>query len=188
MAAVGYNGSSDDLPNGTDFNEFEGLGGNDVITGNGNTRISYISAPSGVTVDLTTHTATGDPTAVGTDTFTGVNRVRGSNFDDRITGDSNNNTFDGRGGNDTFVFKPLFGNDTITDFQPGQDTIEIDQTIFSNFADLQIIWDRPAPIRSSPTRTTIRLLCSMSRRATCTQVIFTSSDCCAGRIRTNAIV
>ena len=137
VAAVGYNGSSDDLPNGTDFNEFEGLGGNDVITGNGNTRISYISAPSGVTVDLSTHTATGDPTAVGIDTFTGVNRVRGSNFDDRITGDSNNNTFDGRGGNDTFVFKPLFGNDTITDFQPGQDTIEIDQTIFSNFADLQ---------------------------------------------------
>ena len=26
------------------FNEFEGFGGNDTITGNGNTRIAYINA------------------------------------------------------------------------------------------------------------------------------------------------
>ena len=68
--------------NGT-FNEFEGLGGNDTITGNGNTRISYVSATGGVTVDLAAGTATGDA-SVGTDTFTGVSQVRGSQFADTL--------------------------------------------------------------------------------------------------------
>ena len=38
--------------NGGNFNEFEGMGGNDTITGNGNTRISFANATAGVTVDL----------------------------------------------------------------------------------------------------------------------------------------
>ena len=38
--------------NGTS-NEFEGRGGNDTITGNGNTRISYLHATAGVTVTFT---------------------------------------------------------------------------------------------------------------------------------------
>ena len=42
--------------NGAAFNEFEGLGGNDTITGNGNTRISFINAADGVTVDLASPT------------------------------------------------------------------------------------------------------------------------------------
>ena len=52
--------------NGT-FNEFEGMGGNDTITGNGNTRIAFYNATGGVTVDLAAGTATGDG-SVGTDT------------------------------------------------------------------------------------------------------------------------
>jgi hypothetical protein len=31
-----------------------------------------------------------------------------------------------------FVFKPNFGNDSIVNFQPGQDYIEIDHTIFAD--------------------------------------------------------
>src|SRR5207247_110933 len=99
--------------NGT-FNQFEGLAGNDSITGNGNTRIAYFNAAAGVTVTFgltswtstssgASGTATGD-SSVGTDTFTGVNSVAGSAFDDTITGSNNpNNTteeFAGRGGND----------------------------------------------------------------------------------------
>ena len=71
------------------FNEFEGMGGNDTITGNGNTRISYLSAAAGVTVTFSGSgsgtaqgTASGDIAGVGIDTFTGVNAVRGSNFAD----------------------------------------------------------------------------------------------------------
>ena len=89
------------------MNEFEGLGGDDFITGNGNTRVSYVDATSGVTVTFTAFgvgTATGDA-SVGTDHFLGgVTRVRGSNFADHFTGSNNgpntNEIFEGRGGND----------------------------------------------------------------------------------------
>ena len=78
-------GSAGTLSNGAAFNEFEGMGGNDSITGNGNTRISYINATEGVTVDLASPTvpgstgiahgtAPGDVAGIGTDTiFGGVN-------------------------------------------------------------------------------------------------------------------
>ena len=138
--ATGYNGASTDvLPNGPHFNEFEGLGGNDVITGNGvtglgATRISYVSATAGVTVDLAAGIASGDA-SVGTDTITGgVNRVRGSNFNDTLSGDANDNILEGQNGNDilngrggndiltggansdTFVYTDNGGADIVTDF------------------------------------------------------------------------
>jgi len=93
------------------FNDFEGMGGNDVIVGNGGTRITFTSATGGVTVDLAAGIASGDA-SVGTDTFTGVGRVRGSNFDDTILGDSANNNLDGQGGND--VLDGRGGNDFLT--------------------------------------------------------------------------
>ena len=131
-ASTGVNGS------GFALNEFEGRGGNDTITGNGNTRIAFYNATAGVTVDLlagTSHgTDAGDVAGVGTDTITGdVNRVRGSEFDDTIIGNNSRNILDGRGGDDmltgnggpdTFVYST--GNDTITDFDQGQgDTIDL---------------------------------------------------------------
>ena len=87
------------------LNEFEGLGGIDTITGNGNTRISYLQATAGVTVLFSaagTGTAAGDA-SVGTDNFTGVNRVRGSNFVDNFTGSSGNEIFEGRGADDSIT-------------------------------------------------------------------------------------
>jgi Ca2+-binding RTX toxin-like protein len=91
------------------FNEFEGRGGNDVITGNGNTRISYAGALAGVTVNMAAQTAqgtaAGDAANVGVDTFTGVNGVRGSDFADVITaaGTGGEFIFEGRGGDDTLT-------------------------------------------------------------------------------------
>ena len=87
------------------FNQFEGMGGNDTIIGNGNTRIVFGSANSGVTVNLATGTSSGtlanDVAKVGTDSFTGVNSVIGSGFDDIITGNSASNILNGGSGNDT---------------------------------------------------------------------------------------
>ena len=130
------------------FNEFEGVGGNDNVTGNGNTRIAFYSASEGVTVDLTagnSHgTVAGDTAGVGTDSFTGVNAVRGSGFADLISGSAGNDTLDGQGGNDTiqgkggadtllggggadrFVFgavsdSTVASSDTISDFVQGAD-------------------------------------------------------------------
>jgi VCBS repeat-containing protein len=111
--ATGFTGT----PSFGTFNLFEGLGGNDTITGNGNTRIAYSQAAAGVTVDLsagTAHgTAAGNGANVGTDTITGgVNSVQGSNFADVITGGSGNETFFGGGGSD--AINGGGGNDTIT--------------------------------------------------------------------------
>lgn len=41
-------------------------------------------------------------------------------------------TMTGGGQGDTFVFGPAFGRDTIQDFQPGHDVIQLDQSLFGN--------------------------------------------------------
>src|SRR5215813_1563383 len=107
--ATGFNQGTSPQP-GTSplFNEFEGMGGNDTIIGNGFTRISYLNAAAGVTVDIAAGTGHGtaprDIAHVGTDSFTGVNTVRGSNFADVLLGSDNgtfsSENFEGRGGND----------------------------------------------------------------------------------------
>ena len=53
--ATGFSGVSANAGSSGTFNEFEGGGGNDTITGNGNTRISYSDAGGGVTVNLRRH-------------------------------------------------------------------------------------------------------------------------------------
>src|SRR5439155_15131504 len=141
--------------------EFEGMAGNDIITGNGNTRITFSNASDGVTVHLapgTSHgTAFGDVAGVGSDTFTGVNWVRGSNFADTLSGDANANTLEGQGGNDrldgrggndtltggggadTFVYANGGGADTITDFNRAEgDKIDVSGVSgILTFADIQ---------------------------------------------------
>ncbi|MFM9847228.1 MAG: beta strand repeat-containing protein, partial [Hyphomicrobiaceae bacterium] len=91
------------------FNHFEGMDGDDTINGNGNTRISYQQALSGVTVNFLTGTASstagGDAAGVGVDTFTNVDNVRGSNYAD---------TFTAAGVHGQFQFEGRAGNDTIT--------------------------------------------------------------------------
>ena len=89
------------------FNDFAGAGGNDLIIGNGNTRLNYSIALAAVTVDLQTTAGTaitvaGSATGAteGTDTFTGVNAVQASMFGDTLLGSSFNNTFTGLGGDD----------------------------------------------------------------------------------------
>lgn len=153
-------GSAGANQNGQAFNEFEGAGGNDTITGNGNTRVSFSSATAGVTATLTAGgggTATGD-SSVGLDTFlSGVTRLRGSIHNDTfngnggnniLEGDEGNDTLRGNGGadtltggadNDTFVFGSLSdGNDTITDFVAGAGTEDrIRFTSLSGFDDFQ---------------------------------------------------
>jgi hemolysin type calcium-binding protein len=122
--ATGFGTSSPNASSvGSAINTFEGMGGNDVITGNGNTQVSYLNATAAVTVDLAVGTATGDA-SVGTDTFTGVNRVRGSQYDDALlgsnaggveqfSGGAGNDLIDGRGGTDRALYSS-FVDDTVT--------------------------------------------------------------------------
>jgi Ca2+-binding RTX toxin-like protein len=102
--ATGFSNSSANAGSLGNFNQFEGMHGNDTITGNGNTRIAYFNATGAVEVDLAAGTATGNA-SVGSDTITGgVNGVSGSQFADILSGSDNEpgtgESFDGRGGND----------------------------------------------------------------------------------------
>jgi Ca2+-binding RTX toxin-like protein len=129
--ANGFIGASADIGLGTTFNEFEGMGGDDNIIGNGDTRLTYQNASAAVTIDLvggTAHgTAPGDAANVGTDTFSGVNRVIGSNFNDAIAGDSNNNVLEGGPGNDTMDGGA--GNDTASYVHaPGGVTVDLNNS------------------------------------------------------------
>ena len=107
--AVGFSGTSTNAGSLGTFNQFEGMGGNDTITGNGNTTVEYSNALAGVTVDIAAgtaqSTAAGDAAGIGLDTFSGVNGIRGSEFDDILLGSNNpsgtSENFTGIGGNDT---------------------------------------------------------------------------------------
>ncbi|MGZ5834691.1 MAG: tandem-95 repeat protein [Xanthobacteraceae bacterium] len=98
---------------GSNFNEFEGAGGNDTITGNGNTRVAFYNATDGVVVQLTnTGGGTSDGASTGHDTIvSGVNAVRGSEYNDIILGGTQNETLEGRGGDD--VLDGRGGNDRL---------------------------------------------------------------------------
>jgi len=127
--ATGFTGTTSAGSFGN-FNSFQGLSGDDTIIGNGNTSISFVNASGGVIVDLAAGIASGD-ISVGHDSFVGVNNAFGSNFADTIFGSNNNDILTGNAGNDQFVFNASLhgtGHDLISDFNPGQDHIELDYT------------------------------------------------------------
>jgi hypothetical protein len=106
--ATGFGGTSVNAGSDGTFNEFEGMGGSDTIIGNGNTRLSFRSSTTGVVVDMVAGIATGDA-SVGTDTFTGVNNVRGSQGDDLFIAAHLGQRFDGQGGSDTVSYQAMGG-------------------------------------------------------------------------------
>jgi Ca2+-binding RTX toxin-like protein len=156
--AAGFDASSTNGGSNGTFNSFEGVGGDDTVTGNGNTRVSYQRATGGVVVELHAGgagTASGD-SSVGNDTFTGgVNAVRGSEFNDEVTGNGQGDTLDGWLGNDiltggaggTDIFKYSIGTggsttgggaDHIVGFELGLDQIDLrGVTSFKDFTALQ---------------------------------------------------
>lgn len=83
-----------------------GRAGDDVLDGgNGSDRADYINASGSVTVYLTDdtgggHTGGGSSGADGNDTLVDIERIRGSNFDDTLYGNSGVNDLRGAGGAD----------------------------------------------------------------------------------------
>ena len=93
------------------MNRSRGASGNDTINGMGGTdQADYYSAKAGVTVNLTTGTASD---GYGyTDTLSNIEDARGSrDFNDSITGSALANKLEGLGGNDTLI--GLDGNDSL---------------------------------------------------------------------------
>ncbi|ENR0228217.1 Ig-like domain-containing protein [Enterobacter roggenkampii] len=86
-----YNGSGGWATH-SDHDTWSNTGGMDVV--------DYRNATSGVTVDLRLSTA--QDTGFGTTRLLNIEGINGSDYDDVITGNSGDNRFEGRGGNDTF--------------------------------------------------------------------------------------
>ena len=75
----------------------------------------------------------------GTDTLNGIENLIGSDYNDILIGDAGNNVLigglgndrlTGGGGNDTFIWqKGDVGHDTVTDFTPGSDRLDLSQLL-----------------------------------------------------------
>ena len=133
----------DDTLVGGDGNDFlQGDGGADTLEGgNGMDMAYYGSSTVGVTVDLG-NTANNTGEAVG-DSYSSIEGVFGSKFDDMITGDAGDNllrgflgddiinggagndTLRGEAGNDTFVFEFGNGNDVVIDYNDAEDMLDL---------------------------------------------------------------
>jgi Ca2+-binding RTX toxin-like protein len=109
--ASGYTAGTPGIPY-DDYNSFEGFGGADTIIGTPTfnpsgisaTSISYMHATAGITVNMS-GAAAGSVIATytadtSTDTFSNVNTVAGSYFNDTFNGTSGAQAFNGGGGDD----------------------------------------------------------------------------------------
>ena len=92
---------------GTDF-IIGGPGADYINGGSGFDVASYSTATTGVRIDLTADTGTGD--AAG-DSYRSIEQIEGSSSADTLIGDSGNNVFDGLSGNDTLEGRD--GNDVL---------------------------------------------------------------------------
>ncbi|TFF41604.1 retention module-containing protein [Pseudomonas sp. RIT623] len=131
--------------------------GNDLLDGGaGNDTASYAKATAGVTVDLG-HVGQQNTVGAGLDTLSGIENLIGSDYNDTLTGNDadnllnggagndvlkggagndiliggpGNDTLSGGSGNDSFVWqKGETGHDTVTDFTPGSDRLDLSQLL-----------------------------------------------------------
>jgi Ca2+-binding RTX toxin-like protein len=112
-------GNSDHLVGGSGQDTLYADPGNDVIDGYQQLdQVTYETASSGVTVDLGNH-APQDTRALGTDQLNSVERIRGTLYDDVLTGSDGINTLEGLGGNDVLTGR---GSGDLLAGGPGNDT------------------------------------------------------------------
>ncbi|MES1147711.1 MAG: hypothetical protein ABUL53_00855, partial [Bradyrhizobium guangdongense] len=133
----GLRGSSyDDTLAGNGNSILEGGPGDDNLNGKpgGSDTASYEHAPSGVQVDLAI-SGPQDTGGAGTDKLSHIANLMGSQFNDTLAGDANDNMLTGNGGNDTFVFREFsggIGHDIIQDFITDTDHIQLDYAAFDS--------------------------------------------------------
>ena len=113
-----FGGDGDDILTGFAGDDilFGGLGADRLVGGPGYDQASFEESAEGVTINLSTGASTGGE-AEG-DTFSKIEEIVGSDFDDFLTGDADANTFRGTAGDD--VLAGGAGADTLEGGQ-GQD-------------------------------------------------------------------
>lgn len=100
-----WGNGGDDILYGMDNTDILiGGAGNDILNGGlGNDTASYSDATGGVTVSLLTTSIQAVGGGLGSDTLSEIENVVGGNFDDFLTGDSNNNILTGGSGGDSLT-------------------------------------------------------------------------------------
>ncbi|WP_417513235.1 beta strand repeat-containing protein [Minwuia sp.] len=112
-----------DLIDQNEFVSLVGMGGNDTITGGGGfDRIAYFNSPGAVNVNIATGIALDG--FGGTDTFSAIDEVQGSNFSDTLTGGAGDDRFIGRGGDDTI--DGAGGRDLVRYDRSGVESVVVD--------------------------------------------------------------
>jgi Ca2+-binding RTX toxin-like protein len=96
--------NADTLTGDAGDNWIEGGAGADTLSGGGGAGaygdwLQYVGSPAAVSINLATSAADGGDAAG--DTFTGFSNIAGSGFADSLTGDAQDNIFEGGGGADT---------------------------------------------------------------------------------------
>ena len=95
------NAAANTLSGGRGDDTLTGGGGGDVLDGgSGSDRVSYGTAGSSVVVDLAAGTASGGE---GSDVLVGIEHLRGSVYDDLLTGDGGANILEGDAGDDLLI-------------------------------------------------------------------------------------
>jgi len=139
---IGGNGA-DNLYGEDGDDTFVGGAGNDYIDGgDGTDTIDYSSAGAVVHVNLQAGSATGDST-VDTDTLNGIENIIGSDFNDILAGNGEDNAINGGGGNDTISYDSEtasvnvdLSEDSATGSSIGTDSLSnIENVLGSDFAD-----------------------------------------------------
>ena len=93
---------NDTLEGGDDNDILKGGAGNDSLDGgNGTDTADYSAAGAGVTASLTSGTVSNDGDS-GSDTFTSIENLAGSDYADTLTGNTGANALSGGSGDDTF--------------------------------------------------------------------------------------
>jgi Ca2+-binding RTX toxin-like protein len=94
---------SDSIIGGAGSDTIAGGAGDDIIDGGGDADVlSYFSAATGLVMTLGAASGTITVAGLGTDTYTSIEGIGGSNTgNDTLTGNAQNNIFLGYGGNDT---------------------------------------------------------------------------------------
>ena len=132
---------------GTTFNDvFTGTSGNNrFLGGAGVDTVRYANAAAGVAVDLAI-TVAQNTVGAGSDTFSLIENLVGSSFNDTLLGDNTANALDGgagintltgRGGADVFQFSVLetsANRDIVTDFAAGVDKFGFLRSAFTGFS------------------------------------------------------
>ncbi|WDY59384.1 retention module-containing protein [Pseudomonas sp. PSKL.D1] len=86
---------------------------------------NFAHAKGAVILDLS-HEGPQDTGGAGMQNLNGIHNLVGSDYGDTLIGDSHDNVLTGGKGNDTFVWqKGNTGHDTVTDFTPGSDKLDL---------------------------------------------------------------